>query len=231
MKAAGVVSIALKAGSGAELVVDMEVVCADAACAAGEGEACGGALKENSGFAGADCSMTAGAAAFDPPVPKKAGAGVGGAPLLKLNAVLDDLAGASSMSASSETLVCLGSPTVVLPAVSLVGAGVADLEDEADDSATSGVLDFDLDFRAGGTRRFSFAASRGFCLSCFSPSASTAAAARVLRALPGTGGGLGRACFPFGVGRSSGGMLRSSISTAEGGSARLISSSRGTRVV
>lgn len=103
----------------------------------------------------------------------------------------------------------------------------ADAADDAD--ATSGVLDRVFDLLAGGTRRFSLACSLVFFPSSFP--ASAAAADRVLRALPGTGGGLGRACLPFGVARNSGGILRSRISTADGGSARLMSSSRGTRVV
>lgn len=88
-----------------------------------------------------------------------------------------------------------------------------------------------MDLLVAGTRRFSFDCSFDLPLSPFSASASAATEARVLRALPGTGGGLGLACLPFAVGLNSGGMLLSRISAAEGGSARLMSSSRGTRAV
>lgn len=101
-----------------------------------------------------------------------------------------------------------------------------------DVSAESGVFERDFDFLEEGTRKlFSLVCSLAFFLSSFSASASAASAARVLRALAGTGGGFGRVCLPLGVARSSGGILRSRISAAEGGSALLMSSSRGTLVV
>lgn len=92
VKAAGVVSIALNAGSLVVMSLALSAVggagLLDAGDEPDEAEAaCEGGLKANIGFAGAGCSMTAGADDFELPLPKNEGAGVGGAPLLKLKAV------------------------------------------------------------------------------------------------------------------------------------------------